>query len=190
VTLGGLVGAVGVLGLLYALPVIGTQPIDVPGALGGVVTSNARAAFWIGAAIFLLVAIIVWPAATTAAWPMLPGSNVGFMGAAQKGIVAGAAIWIVSGVALGVASWLTRAVFANAPGLFALNAGLAGALSLFVACVLHGLAIALVGAMEAAVSTFELLGWTHYYHAAGGPRVLGAHRSPPEDLLQELGGGV
>jgi hypothetical protein len=190
VTLGGLVATVGVLALLYALPVAGIDTIDVPHTLGGALTSHVRAAFAAGTAIFFIAGILVWPSAMLVAWAILPGANVGFTGAAMKGTVTGVAVWIVSSVTLGIAASLGRANNPYAPGAFALNLGAAAAVSLFVACVLYGVAIALVAAMEAGVATSELLGWSDYYHAAGAPRVLGEHRSSTDDLLDKLGRGA
>jgi hypothetical protein len=191
VVLAGLVATILLSAWLFAAPAIDLPFVDIPRALGGVVTSDSRIAFAIGYALFFIGGTFVLSLLIIAVWSLMPGSGVALRGAAIKGVLWGAAVWLATGIALGIASALNRGT--ALPGWFAANTGVAGVVWLFAGCIAYGLALALVIAMEHGITALDTLGWSGYYHASTGPTWLDEHRSldvpqptrPAEALIEE-----
>jgi hypothetical protein len=155
--IGGIVGTVLFLAAVAVMPLLGTPNLNPAVAIGSLLTSNAAAAVGIGMVILIIGGSLVVPALLIAMWSALPGSNVRFRGAVMKGLACGAAIWILD--------------------LVVIRPGLDAAAILLIGSILYGVAVALIAAMEQALSPLDTLGWRHHYHAAVGGKYLNQHRS-------------
>jgi hypothetical protein len=184
--LGGTVATVLACAWLNLAPVFGLPFIDVPHTIGGVLTTNPTAAFWIGYGIFFIFASHVLAPSMLAAWTLLPGKGVGIGGAFIKGALWGVVVWLLSGIVLGVGTRLN--VFSRdvLPDYFALHQGIGAAVWLLIGSVAYGVTIALIGAMERGVSVLDTLGWKGFYMAATGPKQLDAHRSIEPSTLNNV----
>jgi hypothetical protein len=132
--------------------------VNAAAALGSMFVSNGRAALAIGLLILVVGGTCVMPALLVALWSVLPGDPIGFGGALMKGVACGAAVWIVYVLAIG-------------------GAGMGIAAVLLIASMLYGVAVAVIAAMERAVSPLDTLGWRHHYHGSVGGKYLNQHRS-------------
>jgi hypothetical protein len=177
VLLGGGVATILLSAWLFVAPAFGLPFVDIPHALGGVVSSQPSIAFAVGYVVFFVGGAAIFSLALLAFWSLMPGSEMGVGGAAIKGVMWGFAVWLVTGIALGIASALDRLEEIPRPGLFAMQTGFAGAVWLFAGCLAYGIALAGVAAVEHGITALDALGWTGYYHAATGPTWLGQHRS-------------
>jgi hypothetical protein len=184
--LGGVVATVLVSAWLNLAPIVGMPLIDVSATIGGVLTTTASAAFWIGYAVFFVFASHVLAPSILAAWALLPGNELGIGGAFIKGATWGVVVWVLSGIVLGVGTWLNALRYATLPGYFALQQGIAAAFWLFAGCIAYGVTIALIGAMECGISVLDTLGWKGFYMASTGPKQLEAHRSLEPYKLEDM----
>jgi hypothetical protein len=175
--LGGVVGALLALGVMYAAPLAGLPQLDVLRALGGVFTGSPDAALGIGALAFLIGAGVVLPLVASGVWTVLPGREGSIAGTFIKAAAIAAAHWAGVGILLGLAGLADQAPVQAAPGLFGFGAGLQGVLLFALVSVLYGVAVAYVGFAEQGISALDAVGWTGFTHAATGPLDLGAHRS-------------
>lgn len=166
-SLGGAVGVILLTALLYLAPVAGSAVIDYPRLIGGIFAPQPEAAFWLGYAIFFVVGWLVWPPLMMVTWPKLPGDNYAFTGALQKGLLWGAALWVLAGLLLPLLGVLTRAEGLANPGLFGIGAGLGTAVLLLVGHLGYGVAVAVLAAMARGISPIETLG-VEGYRMVGG----------------------
>jgi hypothetical protein len=166
-TLGGAVGVLLFTALLYLAPLTGSEVIEYPRLIGGIFAPQAGAAFWLGYAIFFLLGWLVWPPLMAVTWTWLPGDNLRFTGALQKGLLWGAGLWVVAGLLLPLLGWLARAEGVSNPGFFGLRAGIGAALFFLVGNLAYGVVTAIVGAMAQGISAIETLG-VEGYRMTGG----------------------
>ena len=177
VLLGGVVATILLSAWLFLAPAVGAPLIDIPHALGGVVSSRPAVAFAIGYAVFFVGGAAIFSSAILAFWSLMPGSEMGVGGALVKGVLWGIAVWLVTGIALGIAAALSRGATIAQPGWFGIHEGFASVVWLFAGCVAYGTAVAGIAAVEHGITALDTLGWTGYYHAAAGPTWLDEHRS-------------
>jgi hypothetical protein len=166
-TLGGAVGVLLFTALLYLAPLTGSEVIDYPRLIGGIFAPQPGAAFWLGYAIFFLLGWLVWPPLMAMTWTKLPGDNLRFTGALQKGLLWGAALWVVAGLLLPLLGVLTRTEGVANPGLFGVSAGIGAAVFFLVGNLAYGVVAAVVGAMARGISAIETLG-VEGYRMTGG----------------------
>ena len=129
---------------------------------GGVATIapfTLRAA--IGVAVIVVAGIAVLPVALFMSWSKLPGDQIRFAGAMIKGAMCGIGALVVFGIAAALTMSLAPSGLVIVP----------------LASLAYGLAVAIVAAMERALSPLDALGWRHFYHAAVGGKYNGEHRS-------------
>lgn len=157
--LGGLVGTILLSSLIFLAPVLGFPFVDVPQLVGGVFSANPDAAFWIGFWLYFLTGIFLFAPLLAYFWPSLPGRNVGFVGAALKGITWGALLWAASGLLFFLMGLLNRVEGLENPGLFALNLGILAAVGILLAHLAYGLAVALLIAMGQGIKPLDTMGW-------------------------------
>jgi hypothetical protein len=166
-THGGAVGMILFTALLFLAPAAGAALIDYPRLIGGILTPQPEAAFWLGYGIFFALGWLVWPALISMSWPKLPGDDYGFTGALQKGLLWGTTLWLAAGLLLPLLGVLTRAEGVTNPGFFGLPAGLGAAGFLLVGHLAYGLCVALIAAMARGISPIESLG-REGYRSVGG----------------------
>jgi hypothetical protein len=171
--LGGLVGGLLALGVLYGAPVAGWPPLDVLRTIGGVVTPSADLALGIGAVVFLPAAVVVLPLIAAAVWTIVPGREGTIGGTLLEGGAVAIVHWLAIGIVLGLASLAGT----DGAGLMGLGAGLQGAVLFAAASLAYGVAVACLGFMEQGISAIDTVGWPGFTHGATGPLDLGAHRS-------------
>jgi hypothetical protein len=165
--LGGVVAALLFSALIYLAPLLGDPLIDIPHLIGGLFTTQAGIAFWLGFWIHFLMGVFLFPPLLSSLWNTLPGNAVSIGGAALKGALWGGALWLIMGVLLpilGMFNRLPARELAN-PGFFALDLGILAAVALLVAHLAYGLALALVANMGQDISPLDTLGWPGYRHA-------------------------
>lgn len=162
--LGGWVGMLLLSALLYLAPALGFPLIDIPRLIGGIFSTNADIALWLGFALFFLTGVLLFSPALAYFWMDLPGRNVGFLGAILKGLVWSLILWVVLGLLLPVIGFLNRLPGMENPGLFALNLGIMAALWLLLCHLAFGLALALVTAMAQGIEPIDTLGWMGHKH--------------------------
>jgi hypothetical protein len=175
--LGGFIGTVLLSSWLFVAPVLGLGFIDVPHAIGGIVTSNPQIAFGIGIVLFFFGGTFVVAPLILSIWSTAPGSEMRLGGALLKGLLWGIALWFVTGVALGIATAINRVDAVLLPGFFGAAAGAAAVVWLLIGCLLYGITLTAIASVEHGVTALDTVGWTGYYHAATGPTWLDEHRS-------------
>jgi hypothetical protein len=169
--LGGFVATVVLTALMFLAPALGVPSPDIPHLVGGMFTSSADAAFWVGIAIHFGIGAFVFPLAFGFFWTMIPGPERGFIAGAFKGIAWGILVWIASGLALplfAAINGLPVAVAPN-PGFLAFDLGFLGAAALLGGHVVYGLALGLVTAIGHGVRPLDTLGWPSYVNAEAPP---------------------
>ena len=169
--LGGWVASLVLNAGIFLAPTFGFPFIDIPHLLGGIVCDSPTAAFWLGFWLNFAAGTFVFPSLLAVAWPMVPGSGVGVIGAAIKGLAWGVALWVLAGVLLPVGGWLNRldsGVVRN-PGFFAINAGGLGVLAVLAGHLVYGLCLALIAAMGEGIFPMETLGWRGHRRAETPP---------------------
>ena len=169
--LGGWVGTLILSAGIFLAPALGLPFIDIPHLMGGIFTDSPTAAFWIGFWLNFIAGAFVWPSVLSVAWPMLPGSGVGVLGAIVKGLGFGVGLWILSGFLLPVAGWLNHLGpdVVRSPGFFAIRTGWAGVLALLGGHLAYGLSVALIAAMGEGIFPMETLGWPGHRRAETPP---------------------
>lgn len=164
-----LAGAVAVLllsALLFLSPVFGFPFVDIPHLVGGIFTSNAVAAFWLGFWIFFVGGWLIFPVLFSVFWPMLPGGNrVTFTHGLIKGLVWGGMLWVLSGLALPVMGWLNQLEGLVNPGFFAIGQGLLATIGVLLGHLAYGAALGLISAMGRGIAPLDVLGWYEYGRA-------------------------
>ncbi len=166
-TLGGVVGILLFTALLYLAPLAGSAVIDYPRLIGGIFTPQPETAFWLGYAIFFLIGWLLWPPIMAMYWSSLPGDDIRFTGALQKGLLWGAALWVVAGLLLPLLGLLTRAEGVANPGFFGIEAGIGAAAFFLVGHLAYGVVVAVIGTMARGISAIETLG-VEGYRMTGG----------------------
>jgi hypothetical protein len=169
--LGGWVGMLILSAGIFLAPVFGLPFIDIPRLMGGILSDSPTAAFWMGFCLNFIGGMFVWPSLLSVVWPFVPGSGIGVLGAAIKGLAWGSALWVVSGVLLPVAGWLNRLDpgLVPRPGLFAIHTGWPGVFAMLAGHLAYGVAVALVAAMGEGIFPMETLGWPGYRRAETPP---------------------
>lgn len=169
--LGGWVAAIFLNGAMFAAPLFGLPFFDIPHLMGGIVFKSPDVAFWVGFWLNFFVGMFVWPSMLAVAWPVLPGWDIGVMGAAIKGVALGVGLWIVSGCLLPIAGWLNRLdpSLVHPPGLFAMHTGLVGMAALLAGHLAYGVVLALVAGMGEGIFVLETLGWQGHRRAETPP---------------------
>jgi hypothetical protein len=175
--LGGLVGSLLALSVMYSAPIAGWPALDALHAIGGVFTGNEAPALAIGAVVFLIGTVILLPLAASGLWITLPGREGGIKGTSIKAAVIGAGFWATVGAVLGIVSLVGNGLGTVAPGLMGLAAGPEGAILFLAASLTYGLAVAYVGFVEQGISPIDAIGWPGFTYASTGPLDLGIHRS-------------
>jgi hypothetical protein len=158
--------------LIYLAPVFGFPFIDFPLLIGGLFTPNPDVALWLGFWLFFLVGVFLFAPLLAFFWASLPGRNIGFSGAAVKGLVWGFILWILSGLLLPLLGLLNRIDGLGNPGLFGLNAGFMAPLGSLLGHLAFSLATALIAAMGQGIEPIDTLGWNGYHHADVRPAIL------------------
>lgn len=164
-TLGGAAGAVLFACVLYVAPVAGAAFLDLPRLVGWIFSADEATALWVGFWLLFLVGWLFLPLVLSGVWELLPGDRVTFRGALARGVVFGAALWLVAGLLLPLLSGLGRAGSVQDPGFFGLQLGLGAAAALLVASLGYGLVAALIAAMAQGLAPIDALGWEG--HGAG-----------------------
>ncbi len=159
---GSLVATLLLTAIIFSAPAFALPFIDIPRLIGGVFTSSAAVAFWLGYWLFFAAGVFVFGPLLALAWEALPGYPIGFGGALAKGVVFGGALWVLMGLVLPVLGSLNRAGIGN-PGLFALGEGIAGAAVLLAGHIAYGLTAALVSAMPQGIKPLDTLGWMNHH---------------------------
>lgn len=166
--------------MLNLAPAVGLSFVDVPRILGGLFIGGAEASFWLGYALLGAVGIVLVPPILVQLWPTLPGNPLTFPGAALKGLIAGAALWIVTGLTLPLLELLSRAPVETTYGFFGLSAGAGTAAWLLAIHLAYALTLTLVASMTSGMKPLDTLGWDGHQHgdvreaALGLPSVGGA----------------
>src|SRR4051812_28568239 len=70
--IGGFAGTLLLTAGMYLAPIIGLPFIDVPHIMGGIFTSNATAALWIGFWLHFLNGALIFPILFGLFWPIIP----------------------------------------------------------------------------------------------------------------------
>lgn len=164
-TLAGAVAIVLATSLIFLTPALGLPLLDIPSAIGGVWSDDPTAAFWTGYAVFFVGGWLVAPLLLKSLWLVLPGRPETVRGAALKGLLAGAALWIPSGLVLGVLEALGGVPEGPEIGFFGAGAGWAGALALLGGHLVYGLALGVTANLGRGLSPIDALGWVD--HGAG-----------------------
>jgi hypothetical protein len=175
--LGGVVAALLLSALIYLAPVFRLPFIDIPLLIGGIFTTVADTALWLGFWIYFLIGVFIFAPLLRFLWTDLPGDAVSFGGALLKGVLWGVTLGIISGLLLplfGLLNRLPAGEVAN-PGFFALNQGFRAAVGLLLGHLLYGIALALVTNMGQAIDPLEVIGWPGYSHGESY-QTLRAHR--------------
>ena len=169
--LGGWVGSLLLSAGIFLAPALGLPFIDVPHLMGGIVTASPMAAFWLGFWLNFAAGFVVFPSMLAVVWPIVPGSGVGVLGAAIKGLAFGFGLWVLSGVLLPVAGWLNRLPpgVVQHPGFFAMHTGWLGVLAVLGGHLVYGLTVALIAAMGEGIFPMETLGWPGHRRAETPP---------------------
>lgn len=144
-------GAAGVLFFGAAVAVsaaAGASPPGITEALGGP---------WIGGIVTFLVGWLVLPSLLVAGWKALPGAPASLGGALLRGLLFGAAVWVLAGLIL--------PLLGARGGLFGAAEGVGGALALLVASLGYGVITAAIGSMGGGMAPLETMGWGG--HGAG-----------------------
>src|SRR4051812_34956420 len=81
VVLAGLVATILMSAWLFGGPAIGIPLVDLPRALGGVVTEKPSIAFALGYSLFFIGGTFGFSLLILAAWSLMPGSETGIAGA-------------------------------------------------------------------------------------------------------------
>ena len=165
--IGGFAGTVILTAGIYLAPLVGFPFIDVPHLMGGIFTSDATIALWLGFWLHFIAGGLLFPILFGLFWPLAPGPMTGILGEVSKGLTWGLTLWILSGLLMPVAGWLNRLPSGTLelPGFFGLGLGVKGALALLGGHIAYGLAIGLVSYMAADVFPLETLGWQGYVKA-------------------------
>jgi hypothetical protein len=166
-TLGGAVGVLLFTAVLHLAPLTGSAMIDYPGLIGGVFVPQPGAAFWLGFGMIFLVGWLLLPLVIAMTWGKLPGDNLRFTGALQKGLLWGAGLWVAAGLLLPVLGVLTRPEGVANPGFFGVSAGAGAAVFFLVGHLAYGVVVAVIGAMARGISDIETLG-VEGYRMTGG----------------------
>jgi hypothetical protein len=165
--LGGLVASLLLSALLYVAPALDFPFINMPHLIGGIFTSSADVAFWLGFWIYFLLGVFLFAPLLRQIWGKVPGDAVSLGGALLKGTMWGIVLWILAGLLLPLFGLLNRLpgdAF-ESPGFFALNLGWEAAILLLVIHLLYGVALALVANMGRDISPFDTIGWPGYRYA-------------------------
>lgn len=174
--IGGVLGTMVLSAGMYVAPALGLPSIEIPLLVGGVLTSNAAVAFWLGYVIFFLIGVFVFAPALAIVWSALPGNGIGFGGAILKGAIWGAILWVVGGLTLPLFGLLNRLDSVPNPGLFGIGLGVVGASAVLGGHLAYGVIVAVTGAMSHGIQPLETIGWMG--HSYGDVRRVGA--SPPD----------
>jgi hypothetical protein len=169
--LGGWVGALLLSAGIFLAPAFGLPFIDIPHLMGGIFSHSPAVAFWLGFWLNFAAGMFVFPSLLAVTWPKVPGSGVGVLGAAVKGLSFGAGLWVLSGVLLPVAGWLNRLGpgVVQSPGFFAIHTGWLGALAVLGGHLVYGLSVTLIAAMGEGIFPVETLGWPGHRRAETPP---------------------
>lgn len=159
VSLGGAVATILCTAMIYLAPVARFPVLDLPTLLGGVFFADPAVAFWTGYAGFFIGGWLLAPAVLKQFWRRLPGDRESFRGAALKGLLLGAGLWVASGILVGILSAVHPLPVVGEMGFFAAGYGIPGVAALLIGHLVYGVAFALVAAMGRGLSPIDAIGW-------------------------------
>jgi hypothetical protein len=170
--------------LIYLGPLLGFPLVDVPLLWGGVFTNQPTVALWLGFWIFFLPGAFIFPVIFRQVWPNLPGPDTGMVGGLIKGLLWGAALFVLSGVlfpVIGALNQLPANVVAR-PGWFALDLGAMATLGVLLGHLAYGASQGLIAGMGQGIELLDTFGWegTRYAEVPEGALMIEEHRARPE----------
>lgn len=175
---GGLVATLLLMALLHLAPAFGLPVPDLPRLAGGVFTADPDTALGVGAAIMLIVGIVLLPGLLFAVWLVLPGTARGLGSALQNGALSGVALWALAGLLAPLLGALNRVPQLDSPGLFMLREGPAAAAAVLAAHLAYGIALTLVAGMGRGISPLQTLGATYGRRHVLAPQGVTTWRGP------------